>query len=183
MNREQKCVLMGVYYHPELIHQPKLWKLLCSSSSCVGKPWLVIKDFNEVLHLLEKWGGRARFEKQMEEFCEVLTACELRDLGYEGSPFTWCNNREKDGRIFERLNCFLANSLWCDLFLSIRLIMAKWPTPIIVQFGSIPIALGLLEEDLMCLDLRPCRQTMLIVLTLLMRCGRWVMSMGPLGIS
>lgn len=52
----------------------------------------------------------------MNDFCEFLYVCELRDLGYEGSPFTWCKIREGGGRIFERLDRFLANSQWCDLF-------------------------------------------------------------------
>lgn len=33
-----------------------------------------------------------------------------------GYPFTWCNNREKENRISKRLDRFLANSLWCELF-------------------------------------------------------------------
>lgn len=52
----------------------------------------------------------------MDDFHEVLAMCDLRDLGCVGSLFTWCNNREGDHIIFERLDCFLANSHWCELF-------------------------------------------------------------------
>lgn len=52
----------------------------------------------------------------MSDFREVLAQCELRNFGYVGSPFTWCNNREEDNRISERLDNFLANSQWCELF-------------------------------------------------------------------
>lgn len=77
----------------------------------VDKPWLVFGDFSEVLQFSEKWGGKARFEKQMNDFLEVLETFELKDLGYEGSSFTWCNDHYGDGRIFERLDRFLANSM------------------------------------------------------------------------
>lgn len=53
----------------------------------MDKSWLVFRDFNEVLHVFEKWGGRARSKKQMNEFSKVLSTCELRDLGTKGSLF------------------------------------------------------------------------------------------------
>lgn len=52
----------------------------------------------------------------MNDFHDILVECDLRDLGYIGSPFTWCNNREGNHRILERLDPFLANSLWFELF-------------------------------------------------------------------
>lgn len=52
----------------------------------------------------------------IEAFCEVLSPCELRDLGFAGSMFTWCNNRDGQDSIFERLDCCVENSGWLDLF-------------------------------------------------------------------
>lgn len=60
----------------------------------------------------KKLGGRAHSKKQMGDLHDFLAACELRGLGYKGSPSIWCNNREGDGRIFECLDRFLANFLW-----------------------------------------------------------------------
>lgn len=78
--------------------------------------WLRFGDFNEILFHFEKWGGRDRPEKQLKEFQEVLNDCELRDLGFKGNPFTWCNNREGDQRVLEWLDRFLTNFLWCSVF-------------------------------------------------------------------
>lgn len=77
---------------------------------------MVFGDFNEILHMAKKQGGRNRSEKQMTDFREVLTSCDLRDMGYVCSPFTWCNNTEGSHRIYERLDWFLANSHQCDFF-------------------------------------------------------------------
>lgn len=46
----------------------------------------------------------------------MLTIYDLWDQSYMGNPFTQCNNRDSDQKIFERLDKFLANSSWCDLF-------------------------------------------------------------------
>lgn len=52
----------------------------------------------------------------MEAFWDCVTDCELEDLGFSGSLFTWYNNCEGDQRILKRIYHALANSLWGDLF-------------------------------------------------------------------
>jgi hypothetical protein len=44
------------------------------------------------------------------------------DLGYQGSPFTWCNNRVDSGTIWERLDRGLATTQWLNIFLEARVI-------------------------------------------------------------
>ena len=46
----------------------------------------------KLLSLKKKWGGEDRRERQMVLFHEALDFCGFRDLGFVGSPFTWCNN-------------------------------------------------------------------------------------------
>ena len=46
-------------------------------------------DFNEILHLGEKVGGTLRPEGHMRSFREAVNRCNLRDMGYVGSDFTW----------------------------------------------------------------------------------------------
>ncbi|KAF5452034.1 hypothetical protein F2P56_027074 [Juglans regia] len=83
----------------------------------IDKPWLVYGDFNEVLDPNEKWGGwGVRPESQMEHFTSVLNDCELKDLGFARSFYTWCNRREDNDRICGRLDRFLANAKWVDFF-------------------------------------------------------------------
>lgn len=52
----------------------------------------------------------------MSAFPYVLSQCELRDLGFVGSNFTWCDYREGDERIYARLDRCVANLSWFDLF-------------------------------------------------------------------
>ena len=44
-------------------------------------PWLCAGDFNEILKVDEKLGGRFRPIRHMEAFREVLDECEFKDLG------------------------------------------------------------------------------------------------------
>lgn len=108
--RPKNSFVTRVYGHPNPVHRPEIWDLICNLGVMIDKPLVVYGDFNEILHLAEKWGGRARPKKQVSDFREVLTRCELRDARYVRSPFTWCNNRDNDNRIFERLDCFRANT-------------------------------------------------------------------------
>lgn len=68
------------------------------------KAWICFGDFNEVLHQHEKQGAALRPYHQMEKFKEIVESCGLIDLGYEGTKFTW--NNEKEGAQFtkERLD-------------------------------------------------------------------------------
>ncbi|XP_075663380.1 uncharacterized protein LOC142632953 [Castanea sativa] len=61
-------------------------------------PWLYLGDFNEIVKVEEKLGGSLRRERQMTNFRAALDFCGLRDLGYVGFPFTWCNN-QFDGEV------------------------------------------------------------------------------------
>ncbi|KAG2666985.1 hypothetical protein I3760_15G091300 [Carya illinoinensis] len=102
-------VVDRVYGHPESGQWSEVWSLLKFLGRGVVLPWLVFGDFNEILDHFEKLGGNIRSELQMREFREVLSNCQLRDLGYEG-----------EGIVKERLDRFLANSLWCEMYLNLR---------------------------------------------------------------
>lgn len=65
--------------------------------------------FNEILHANEKWGGNSRRNEHMQGFQVVMDLCNLIDLGFVGPKFTWCNNREGEAGITERLDRYLAN--------------------------------------------------------------------------
>lgn len=93
--------LIGLYGHLDVARRSETWGLLNLVRPWDDKPWLGLVDFNEVLHLYEKWGGKDRLEKQMEVFRSVLV--ELRDLGFSGTPFTWFNNRDGDNQIMKGL--------------------------------------------------------------------------------
>ncbi|KAG2701774.1 hypothetical protein I3760_06G059400 [Carya illinoinensis] len=58
-----------------------------------GESWMVLGDFNEILHHHEKWGGKLRPDRQVTAFRDVISDCSLRDMVYGENKYTWINRR------------------------------------------------------------------------------------------
>lgn len=69
----------------------------------------------KILRDAEKSGGRQRDRSAMESFRVVLDDCNLKDINFSGSIFTW-NSRRHNHCIWERLDRFLCNPSFDRLF-------------------------------------------------------------------
>lgn len=81
------------------------------NNASISLPWLAIGDFNEILYHYEKEGGRARSQRQLQDFHDALDDCALADIGFSGDMFTW-----QRGKIRERLDRGAANIQWTNMF-------------------------------------------------------------------
>lgn len=57
-----------------------------------GKAWMVLGDFNQILHPQEH--SRVvnhNVDRSIRDFRECLRVAELEDLNYRGNIFTWWN--------------------------------------------------------------------------------------------
>jgi hypothetical protein len=70
---------------------------------------MCIDDFNEILTQEEKPGALLRKEWQMDQFRNALVNCQLTDLGFIGSKYTWTNCRSDGNFVKERLDRAVAN--------------------------------------------------------------------------
>ena len=123
----------------------------------------MIGDFNEIIGLLEKEGGRIRPKRQMELFLEVINFYALRDLGFVGPKFTWLFQQRDGFQIRERLDRALGSTDWLDLF----------PRATLHHLSSLvsdhsPLSLHLQNRLVRevkegCFDLNPCGSNMLVV--------------------
>ena len=77
------------YGNPKMSKWEESWSLIRNLNNRCDLSWVIIGDFNELLHANEKEGGNARPEGQMKLFRDTINSCELRDMGYCGSDFTW----------------------------------------------------------------------------------------------
>ncbi|KAL6565077.1 hypothetical protein OROMI_016527 [Orobanche minor] len=87
-----------------------LWDDLLSVSQN-QVPWMVGGDFNIILQPEEKKGGACPIQSDMEEFSDCLLNCNLSDVGYAGTPFTWY----RDG-VWQRLDRILVSPEWYSSF-------------------------------------------------------------------
>ncbi|KAL0411811.1 UNVERIFIED_CONTAM: putative mitochondrial protein [Sesamum latifolium] len=80
------------------------------------RSWLVAGNFNELLDQSEKKGGPNRPLWQIKNFRKALENCNLSDLGYTGTPFTWNNRHRHPDTVYERLDRACANPAWIQRF-------------------------------------------------------------------
>jgi hypothetical protein len=64
--------LTSFYGHPDWTKRHESWALLCHLQHFQSIPWLVIRDFNEIVSQNEKYGTVMTREFQMVAFREVL---------------------------------------------------------------------------------------------------------------
>lgn len=108
----------GLYGQPKESLRVHTWELLRRLHNSDDPPWVVGGDMNEIMWDSEKKGGLARAVDLMFNFQSVLDECNLRDMGYRGEIFTWCNRRPVADRIFERLDRFVGNERFFCCFRS-----------------------------------------------------------------
>ncbi|GLT53218.1 hypothetical protein SLA2020_265040 [Shorea laevis] len=106
----------GFYGNPDHTKRDESWQLLSHLRHYSPQSWLCVGDFNEIVDRSEKVGGAHRSERQMEGFRKALAECQLGDLGYRGSRFTWSNCREAAQFTKERLDRATATRSWCEKF-------------------------------------------------------------------
>ena len=71
----------GFYGYLDAGMRPISWNLLELLNRQCNMPWVVFRDFNEILNSDEKLGWLERDARQMEGFRECLSTCGLIDLG------------------------------------------------------------------------------------------------------
>lgn len=103
--------MTGFYGHPTTRLRHLSWQAIRDLCDDDTLPWVIVGDFNEILHADEKQDGRRRGELQMRGFREVVGYAELIDLGFVGTMFTWSNRHTKI-----RLDRALATTSWSDIF-------------------------------------------------------------------
>uniref|UniRef100_A0A803N3V6 Endonuclease/exonuclease/phosphatase domain-containing protein n=2 Tax=Chenopodium quinoa TaxID=63459 RepID=A0A803N3V6_CHEQI len=106
----------GIYGHHEEENKHKTGLLLENLHSKHSGPWICGGALNLMLTSDEKKGGKEFNLVEAEIMRNVVNVCELEDLGYLGHPFTWTNNRGGEKNVQERLDRFLENKEWRQLF-------------------------------------------------------------------
>ncbi|KAJ6430452.1 hypothetical protein OIU84_021782 [Salix udensis] len=80
-----------------------LWEYITNvSPQLSNKPWVLLGDFNAVLHASQRVGGDTRWQSYHEDFRNALHQAELTPLPYTGMTFTWNNSQHGDREISRR---------------------------------------------------------------------------------
>ncbi|KAK2652653.1 hypothetical protein Ddye_012509 [Dipteronia dyeriana] len=106
----------GFYGNPVQAQRLNSWTLLRRLSGLYNMPWVVLRDFNEIMCDSGKVGGSNKNWRDMARFREAVDDSNLEDMGFVGAKFTWSNKRDMIAVILERLDRSLCNKDWSDLF-------------------------------------------------------------------
>ncbi|KAL1357221.1 hypothetical protein HN51_009176 [Arachis hypogaea] len=109
----KKWELTIVYANPQINLRREVQSYIKDLASSIQSPWLICGDFNEISDPSEKKGGALCDTNQIHRFKEWVDACNLIDLGYHGTRFTWRGPIWQNGdRIFKRLDRAYCNVEW-----------------------------------------------------------------------
>ena len=106
----------GIYGHPEESKKGQTGELLKSLVEEEHVPWLCGGDLNIMLWSTEKQGGGPFNFDEASILRQAMDHCKLEDIGFVGHPFTWTNNRGGEENLQERLDRYVANKEWRELF-------------------------------------------------------------------
>ncbi|KAF9626561.1 hypothetical protein IFM89_035176, partial [Coptis chinensis] len=87
-----------------------------------NESWLLMGDFNEITCPEEKCGGKPFNYPKVRFFLDMIDECELFDLGFVGSIYTWTNKQNGSHRIWERIDRMMANEAWRSTFSGCRVL-------------------------------------------------------------
>lgn len=79
-----------------------------------NKPWMIYGDFIETLKIEEHSLSQNNplIKAGMRNFQDTVRYCSLSNMKFHGPLFTWCNKRDNDELICNKLDRVLVNDQW-----------------------------------------------------------------------
>ncbi|XP_020585569.1 uncharacterized protein LOC110028165 [Phalaenopsis equestris] len=98
-----------IYAESSANDKAQLWQQIQHLNSYIHEPWIMGGDFNSIVRLNRKWGGKPVDTTQMLLFNQNIKSNALAELPHQGPLDTW-----RRGKLFERIDRFLVNQAWLD---------------------------------------------------------------------
>ncbi|CAL9235725.1 unnamed protein product, partial [Arabidopsis halleri] len=112
-------VVSIIYASNEESQRQELWAEmvdLASSQALVGKAWIALGDFNQVLSPSEHSRPiTLNVDRRTREFRDCLLSADLSDHTFRGNSYTWWN-KSKTRPVAKKLDRILVYSLWANSY-------------------------------------------------------------------
>ncbi|XP_019191691.1 PREDICTED: uncharacterized protein LOC109186215 [Ipomoea nil] len=125
---DAKWRFTGFYGISDRTRRVESWNLLTNLATRSNLPWLLMGDFNDLLHHHEKRGRHPHPEWLLRGFRHAVDSAGLRGLFFEGHQFTWEKGRGTENWVEEKLDRILANDSWFEKFDMARAISEDVPS-------------------------------------------------------
>lgn len=88
-----------------------LWDYISSHSLAFSHtPWILLGDFNSIMHSDQREGGATSWLSHSEDFQQAAHLAQLIVIPYQGLKFTWHNGQNSAQNIQKKLDWVLGNS-------------------------------------------------------------------------
>ncbi|XP_074288801.1 uncharacterized protein LOC141613958 [Silene latifolia] len=104
-----------VYGFNRIDEREVLWESLCTMSRLINGPWVVLRDFNNVLAMNERIGSETS-NAELKGFQDCVAYCGLMDIFAQGAFFTRNNKHEVGAMVFSRIDRALITDDCLDRF-------------------------------------------------------------------
>ncbi|XP_070024891.1 uncharacterized protein [Nicotiana sylvestris] len=91
-------------------HRIPLWRSLRNIQS--NGPWLIIGDFNSVLHMDDKMNRVSVHQTEIADFQYSIDDIGVGQITKRGCKFSWSNKRDADDKIYSHIDWVLVNANW-----------------------------------------------------------------------
>uniref|UniRef100_A0A803QN97 Reverse transcriptase domain-containing protein n=1 Tax=Cannabis sativa TaxID=3483 RepID=A0A803QN97_CANSA len=113
LDGKHRFFITYVYAFNDMEGRKVLWTDL--KRIATNEAWVILGDFNEILSKEERIGKKVKYN-EATEFIDCVHCCQLEDIKFRGSYFTWSNKRQGNERIWSKIDRVLANRKWMDDF-------------------------------------------------------------------
>ncbi|XP_026458657.1 uncharacterized protein LOC113359200 [Papaver somniferum] len=115
--RIKNCLISFVYGSLNISGMRAQWNVLSSITDDINRPWMLLGDFNFIMHVSEKQGGIAPNSLVPDFIRAKMSDLNLNEIFSFGNHFTWCNRRFRNTKelIFEKLDRGFMNDKWVSL--------------------------------------------------------------------
>lgn len=132
----KEFILTSVYAKCDAIERIELWNNLYTLAADMSLPWIVDGGFNVIWDEEEKFGSLPVHINEVDDFRHSVNTCNLFDLGFKGSVYTWWNGRAEENYIFKRLDRCLGNmelqQLWPGLEIEHMSKIGSYHSPLLI---------------------------------------------------
>ena len=108
-----QTVLMTVVYGPSKVADRRiLWEFIEQTIQALRLPWMLIRDFNQVLYSEDKFNSSSSLYGL--DLAEAIFSSSLVELKSWGYWYIWTNNREGNSNVWEKIDRCFVNESWLN---------------------------------------------------------------------
>ncbi|CAA0843337.1 Unknown protein, partial [Striga hermonthica] len=108
----------GIFVYFSTCKQARIsqWEELLEDKDHWGDSWFTIGDWNDLRTAEEKLGGIKKSSRSFLGFNSFINRMGMDELPLQGYKFTWCNLRDGEGMVEEKLDRGFASFSWTQSY-------------------------------------------------------------------